>query len=328
MEKKCCSLFIMEILKKYSDCDHMLTQSFIREKLKTEYGLEVERQTISNTLKSLMDYYNNNTSSEYEFQRGDNNKGVYLLRRVSDAELSILVSTINNNHYMNTTEKQSLIDVLSGLGSVTFRESLPKGNGVEHARDNTIFYHFEVLYERIRQKQKVLFTYGRKGIDNKLYLENNEVKEVSPYRIVMHNNHYYLIGKHEGEMRPYRIDLIKDIDPVDERKVYEEFQPFSVFSCVEDLDKLGRLPFMSIEPWETFRFRSTKKLAIVSQVMDWFGPFVNVEDCRDGYYYTVQSTPFSMKNWALLYANDITVTTPPEFAKKFREDLKATAGRY
>ena len=46
----------IEILKNHTDEDHTLTQEQINEKLKSEYGLIVDRKTLSRNLKLILDY--------------------------------------------------------------------------------------------------------------------------------------------------------------------------------------------------------------------------------------------------------------------------------
>ena len=45
---------ILEILKKYSDMDHRLTQADIMEKLKKEYYMDVDRKTVKRNLMNLL----------------------------------------------------------------------------------------------------------------------------------------------------------------------------------------------------------------------------------------------------------------------------------
>lgn len=53
--KKMVIINILDILKKYSDIDHPLTQADIVEKLKKEYYMEVDRKTVKRNLMNLLD---------------------------------------------------------------------------------------------------------------------------------------------------------------------------------------------------------------------------------------------------------------------------------
>lgn len=53
--KKMIIINILDILKKYSDMDHRLTQADIMEKLKKEYYMDVDRKTVKRNLMNLLD---------------------------------------------------------------------------------------------------------------------------------------------------------------------------------------------------------------------------------------------------------------------------------
>ena len=48
--------YIVEVLKKYSDEEHTLSQKEIQDKLKTEFDLDVHRKTLSQNLRYIMCY--------------------------------------------------------------------------------------------------------------------------------------------------------------------------------------------------------------------------------------------------------------------------------
>ena len=54
--KKIIILNILEILNKYTDADHPMSQKQIQEKLKTEYSMPVERKAIKRNLMDLIDF--------------------------------------------------------------------------------------------------------------------------------------------------------------------------------------------------------------------------------------------------------------------------------
>lgn len=53
--KKMLNMLILEILKKYTDADHRLTQQEIIGLLKLNYGTECDRHSIRNNIRSLKD---------------------------------------------------------------------------------------------------------------------------------------------------------------------------------------------------------------------------------------------------------------------------------
>ena len=53
--KKIIILYILQILRKYTDADHTMTQQQIAEKLRSEYGLEVNRSTVKRNISDLLE---------------------------------------------------------------------------------------------------------------------------------------------------------------------------------------------------------------------------------------------------------------------------------
>ena len=54
--KKLLILDILEILRKYSDEDHRLSQKEIIQYLKTEYGMTADRKAVKRNLTDLMEF--------------------------------------------------------------------------------------------------------------------------------------------------------------------------------------------------------------------------------------------------------------------------------
>ena len=53
--KKIIILYILNILRKYTDVNHPMTQQQIVEKLLTDYGMEVNRSTVKRNIEDLID---------------------------------------------------------------------------------------------------------------------------------------------------------------------------------------------------------------------------------------------------------------------------------
>ena len=53
--KKIIILYILQILRKYTDSSHTMTQQQIAEKLRSEYGLDVNRSTARRNISDLLE---------------------------------------------------------------------------------------------------------------------------------------------------------------------------------------------------------------------------------------------------------------------------------
>ena len=108
-------LRIQEILEKYSDNDHHLTQQQIIHYLKQDYGLVLERKAVGRHLSRLKE-----AGVEIESDR----TGSYLaVRKFDDPELRILIDGILSSRYISRKDSDDLINRLCELSSVYFSAS-------------------------------------------------------------------------------------------------------------------------------------------------------------------------------------------------------------
>ena len=105
-------LRIREILERYSDDDHHLTQQQIIHYLKQDYGLILERKAVARDLSRL---------KEAGVEIRSDRKGSYLAaRQFDDTELRILIDGVLSSRYISKRDSDGLIERLCELSSVYF----------------------------------------------------------------------------------------------------------------------------------------------------------------------------------------------------------------
>ena len=98
--KKMANLCILNILKEYSDEQHLLTQSDIIKKIEDEYGLQLERKSISSNIDSLIDF-------GIDIVKTTN--GCYLASRdFEPSEVSFLIDAVFSSKSINSKHSQEL----------------------------------------------------------------------------------------------------------------------------------------------------------------------------------------------------------------------------
>ena len=102
--KKFSILAILEVLKRYSDEDHILTVKEINSHLKNEYDLELERRTLYSNVDLLKQF--GYDISDFD----DNGKGYYLASRQFDkGEILLLCNAIHASHFISSRQSDDLI---------------------------------------------------------------------------------------------------------------------------------------------------------------------------------------------------------------------------
>ena len=109
--KKMLNMLILEILQKYSDEDHSLTQQEIIRLLDKNYGMECDRRSVKSNVLSLREM-------GYDISM---EKGYRLMsREFDDSELRILIDSVLFSKSISTRQANGLIKKLRGMASNYF----------------------------------------------------------------------------------------------------------------------------------------------------------------------------------------------------------------
>lgn len=218
---------ILDILKKYTDMDHRLTQAEIADILKKEYYMEVDRKTVKRNLLNLLDL---NCGIDYtEVTRTDkrgNDTSIctdwYITREFDDSELRLLIDSVICSKTIPQKQCQDLVKKIKSLSNVYFDKKVGNIYSLPEIRpeNKELFYTIDILDEAISKGKKVSFVYNSYGTDKKLHPKRKEKYIVNPYRMAATNGRYYLICNYDkyDTLSNYRIDRITGIKMLDENR--------------------------------------------------------------------------------------------------------------
>lgn len=331
--KKMIIINIMEILKKYSDVNHRLTQNTIKEKLKTEYLMDVDRKTIKRNLMNLLELdcgvecreiFKKDKSGEESFICTD----WYMVREFDDSELRLLIDSILFSKHIPHIQCKELIAKLKGLSNIYFDKKVNHiCNLPENQPENKeLFYTIDVLDDAISKKQKVAFVYNSYGIDKKLHPKREEKYIVSPYQMVATNGRYYLICNYDNydNLSYYRIDKISGIEML-------SCSAKSIKKTKEGNINLSRHMAEHIYMFsgESERVKFKTKSSLIDQVIDWYGEdadiqMINQDECvvsvfvnKDAFFY-----------WSMQYSIHIEVIEPLDIRNRIKQSAEQMCEKY
>lgn len=343
--KKLLILDILEILRKYSDEDHRLSQKEIIQYLKTEYGMTADRKAVKRNLTDLMEFGMEIECSEAkrmvknpktgELEETILQTGYYLVREFSDSELRLLIDSLLFAKNIPYRQRQQLIEKLEKLSSRYFKSRVKHITTLPDTmpQNKQLFYTIEVLDKAISTKRQVSFTYNRYGMDKKLHPQKTAAGNlrnyvVNPYQIAAVNGRYYLICNHQkfSNVSNYRLDRITDIQLLP--------TPIKPMEQVQGLEHGLDLPkhmaehiYMFAGPSETVTFRLKKSL--VGDVIDWFGQEVEFsQETETEVTARVHVNLEAMRRWALQYALYVRVLSPKSLVKEMQQDLCTAMAQY
>ena len=310
--KKLLIMNILEILQRYTDEDHRLSQREIGEILEREYSVRADRKTIKRNLTDLIDA---GYDLEYSESIRKNRQGEdevlltdwYLNRTFTDSELRLLIDGLLFSKHIPYSQCRELVQKLEGLSSQYFRSrtgyirTLPN----DQPNNRQLFYTIEILDEAIRKKVQVAFRYLEYRADKRLHLRRNQegqVREyiINPYQMAAVNGRYYLICNYDkyDNVSNYRLDRITEIrllnTPVKDR------------TKVRGLEQGLNLPqhmaehiYMLAGESIPVTFRTSK--VILNDVMDWFGEISLFNETEDTVNAAVTVNREAMICWAMQY---------------------------
>lgn len=331
--KKIIIVNILDILKRYSDEEHRLTQAQIKNILLDKYSMEVDRKTIK---RNLMDLLELDCGLEYtEIMKIAKNgeeapiyTDWYINREFDTSELRLIIDSLLFSKHIPCRRCKELISKIEGLSNVYFKAKVQHISTIPemHFDNRELFYTIDVLDEAISKCKKVSFTYNYYGADKKLHPKKDEPYIINPYQMAAANGRYYLICNCDkyDDVAHYRVDKITNIRLLDEKR-----KPLSATS-----DGRISLPKHMAEHIYMFSGNSTTvkfrlKNYIIDQVVDWFGKDVELlpeTDETSVAKVTVNEQAFVC--WALQYGMHTEVIEPLYIRQRVIDCISETANNY
>lgn len=343
--KKLIIINILDILNRYTDAEHTLSQKEIQQKLESEYSMKVDRKAVKRNLMNLIECgypieYSetprmtlNKKTGEYE----ENNilSDFYIEREFDNSELRLLIDSIIFSNHIPLGDKKRLIDKLEGLSNIYFKTRMKHvaAMGGKKPETHALFYTIEVLDEAISKGRQVKFHYDEYGVDKKLHhrkTNDGDVREylINPYQIVAKNGRYYLVCNYDkyDDLAHYRLDRISDIELLSTYAKPVTDLPGMQYGL--DLKKhLNQHIYMFSD--DVIRAKFVANKYILNDIMDFFGDETQFSDeTEDTITVSVQVAGQDMEHFAMQFATEVTVTAPQELAEKCKNNILAAAERY
>ncbi len=211
ISQKATALCIYEILKKYSDENHVLTTEKIREKLKIIYDVDMERRAVYRNIEALRSM--GIEINDYK----DNYEGYYLMERDFElSEVRLLCDAVAQSNMIKEETGKKIIKKLINTQSIFQGRMLQKTVFVKSENripNKQIFYNIDALNTAINQGCKVSVKLLEYGLNNELIERNDSPIVISPYVTLWAAGNYYIIAQIEttDDLTHFRIDMLKDI---------------------------------------------------------------------------------------------------------------------
>lgn len=331
--KKMIILDILHILKKHSDKEHRLSQHDIQKLLVSEYGMKVDRKTISRNIITLVQC---NYPIEYG-NIGDETilTNIYYDHKFLNGELRLLIDNILLMDGLSKKDRISLICRIEGLSSKYFHSEISKIDMDIYGRieNREIILTLEEIGSAIAEGTQVTFYCSDCGIDGepKIRRDSNRKEKqytVNPYQIISKNGHSYLICNlpEYHDLTHFRIDRIKDCRKTDvPSRSLRMLKGFETGIRLSEYIKSHPNLWSGVPTHITFQC----KQYMMNDVADSFGTDIHIEELPDDMMKVhVYASESSMLHWAVQFADAVEVLSPASLRKQIAETLRNAFKKY
>lgn len=308
--QKATILCLYEILKKYSDENHILSAEKIREKLKVIYDVDMERRAVYRNIEALR-----GMGIEIEGYQ-DNREGYYLIDREFElSEIRLLCDAVAASDMIKEETGKTIIKKLIDSQSIFQGRMLQKTVFVKSEKkiiSKQLFYNIDALNVAINQGCKVSTCLLEYGVDQKLTEVPNGNIVLSPYVTIWAEGNYYILAKREysEQLEHFRIDHMKDITIL-ERGVD------MIFGGLNPSQYAKQYIFQNGEMKEKYIIECN--LDLWQEIAEYFGRDVSVlRKKQESMTVRISTIPSVMRSWIMPHINQCEVVEP----KRFRDEIQ------
>lgn len=335
--KKLVILYIYDILLKYTDKQHTITQKEIQKILADEYSMTIDTKAVGRNLLLLesADKHINCEQSKRQTISGrikDYRYGYYYEHDFKSEELRMLIDSVMYQMQMPKVTRKKLIDKLCGLSSTHFKKTMKHIIYTPDAPYNISFYkNIETISNAINNKKQLSFKYCSYDSDLKLHSRtDNSGKEriyiVNPYQTAIQNGKYYLICNNDkfDDICAFRIDRIRQIEVLDTPlKSERELNLPSSLNLAEYMKE-----HLYMHSGEIIRAEFKAKKYMLNDFVDFFGMDIKVAEKDEDVIVTVRAASEGIFRFAIQFAGDVVLTYPDKLRERIKSHLKKSFEEY
>ena len=318
-------LYILNVLKKYSDEDHKLSINDIKQKVKEEYQVDIDPRTIRRNINLLSQKLGYDISTY-----NDNKIGYYIINDpetdFEPGEIRAIIDTFSYSTFIEEGMAKAIIEKCKNLQTVYENEKIknyntysPKGK----TKNIEVIKNIEDISNSIMNKNKIEFEYWKYCINgDKIEKKIVSTPIVSPYAIIYDKQQFYMLAIKEGnnEIFHYRLDRIKNLKELSQKvdleiteKDIQEYAETSVevFSGNEE------------------EIEAECDEYLLGEIIEKFGKKVEIKPInKEKIYMKLKVNPTGFKLWAMRNLDLVTVKKPESLVKELRDIIKDAEKRY
>ena len=308
-------LYLMQILQKHTDAEHVMTLPQLQEALEG-FGISAERKSLYDDMEALRLF-------GIPVERKGGKEGGYFIadREFQLPELKLLVDAVQSSKFITKKKSTELIGKIASFTSEYEARQLDRQvfvTGRVKTDNEQVYYNVDNLHRAISVNRAVTFQYFEWNTDKEKVLRHGgALYTVSPFALTWDSENYYLIAYDhmKGQIHHYRVDKMLRITvtglPREGRELFDDFdmamysrEVFGMFG--------GKQEIVTLECDNS----------LVGVVIDRFGEDLTIlkkQDCFEIHPRVMVSPQFY--SWVFGFGGKMRILSPAYVADGFREHL-------
>lgn len=324
-EKKTTILYVIDVLKKYTDENHTFTYAEIADKIKEDFHTDISYKTVSRNIAFLLDY-------GLDIKKNGKNGCSLLSRKFDNSELSFLIDAIFSSKSITSEQAKRIIVELMKDCSVYEQKKydyIYKADKIARPQNREFFYTIDTISRAIETGKQIKFTYNEILPDKKLSTRfNGKQYIINPYFMINNRGKYYLVCNYYkyNDISNYKIECISNIKILD-----TPIRPMAELNDCKDFD-IANYVNEHVYMFSGKTINAVIKVAnpkIINDVIDWYGDEnIDIKEKDDGIYITFKVNEQAFLYWALQYGENIEIVKPVTTKRKYIEKLENILNKY
>jgi len=324
--KKSSILLILKTLEEYSDEDHFLTQQELINNVEANYGITLERKSVSYSILLLQEL-------GYEIEKGPRGGYALFSRLFDPSEVRFLTDALFSSKAIPGKQAAELSRKAQSVLSKHQRASysyIHKAPQLTRTESKEIFYAIDTVHEGVKRGKRISFQYKTYDEHGGEALRNDGFRYiVSPYYLVSSNGFYYLVCNYREKYRPiqvFRVDLMTDLHieenwPIKPLATLKGAEGFDIADYINDHVYMlgGDVVDATLRVDQAYGIQYLK---------DWFGKKAKIYEKDGALYAKVKCNEDSLFFWILQYGDEFTLMEPKPLVERLREHLARQRVKY
>lgn len=297
-------LVLINYLYEHTDEDNQITSDELVAYLK-DNGVPANKKTLKSDLDLMVD-----AGFDIVTVSSKPNRYFWGNRQFEMPELKLLIDAVSSSRFITEKKSNELTKKLSGLASVNqkkeLRRHLHAAGGRVKPKNESIYYAVNDINEAINKHKKIRFRYYEyDGEKNKVYRNEGNEYELSPYDLFWNDDFYYVVGysrEHEN-VSVFRVDRIDRV----------EIQADRAIKKPDDYD-INNYSMQIFEMYdgETIKVRLECKNELMKYVIDRFGEDVYTKPKDEDKFIAIIEVALSPNfyAWVFRFGGDMRIVSP------------------